>query len=97
MTNHIENKAIAEASNVDVVRLLVAAGADLNEIDADLRAVLTKLPNDERIYVSREEYLATKNRRFGTSNPEKMNYPFWKSMVTAGVNAWFVKDLLRRQ
>jgi hypothetical protein len=57
-----------------------------------MRAALTKLPNDERMTVSREEYLATKQRRFGTSNPEKMNYPFWKSMVTAGVNAWFAKD-----
>ncbi len=57
-----------------------------------MRAALTKLPNDGRLYVSREEYLATKNRRFGTSNPEKMNFPFWKAMVTAGVTAWTAKD-----
>jgi hypothetical protein len=36
--------------------------------------------------------LATKRRRFGASNPEKMNFPFWRSMVTAGVNAWSAKD-----
>jgi ankyrin repeat protein len=92
LENHIEHKAITMASNLDVVRLLVSGGADLNDINDDMRAVLTKLPNDKRIFVSREEYLATKNRRFGKSNPEKMNFPFWKSMVTSGVNAWFAKD-----
>ncbi len=56
-----------------------------------MRAALTKLPNDGQIKVSREEYLAAKNRRFGRSNPEKMNYPFWQAMVTAGVNAWSAK------
>jgi len=92
LENKFEDRAIALASSVDVVHRLVGGGADLNDINDDVRAALTKLPNDERIYVSREEYLATKHRRFGKSNPETMNYPFWKSMVTAGVSAWFAKD-----
>jgi ankyrin repeat protein len=87
-----EDKAITLASNPEVVHLLIAAGADLNDISDEMRAAITKLPNNERIYVSREEYLATKNRRFGASNPEKMKYPFWKSMVTAGVDAWSAKN-----
>jgi ankyrin repeat protein len=89
--DEFERKAITKASSVEVLHLLLGSGADLNDINGHLRAKLTKLPNDRRIRVSREEFLATKLRRFGTSNPEKMNYPFWKSMITAGVNAWFPK------
>jgi ankyrin repeat protein len=92
--HHVKDgrEAIEMASSRDVVRLLVGRGADLNDINDDMRAALTNLPNDGRLYVSREEYLATKNRRFGTNNPEKMNFPFWKAMVTAGLTAWSVKD-----
>jgi ankyrin repeat protein len=85
-------KAISITPSLDVVRLLVARGADLNDINDDVRAELTKLPNNGRLNVSREEYLATKIRRFGASNPEKMNFPFWRAMVSSGASAWTAKE-----
>jgi ankyrin repeat protein len=89
--NEYEDTAIALASNLDIVRLLVNRGADLNDISSDMRAALTKLPRYGKVDVSREQYLATKRRRFGQTNPEKMNYPFWRSMVAARVGAWAAK------
>ncbi|MGO8751923.1 MAG: ankyrin repeat domain-containing protein [Thermoguttaceae bacterium] len=92
LADKYDHTAIALASNLDIVRLLVNAGADLNEINSEMRVALTKLPGDGRIDASREEYLAAKHRQFGTTNPEKMNYPFWKAMIRAGAGAWSARD-----
>jgi ankyrin repeat protein len=80
--------AVKIAVNLDIVRLLVNAGADLNDISDEMRAALTKLPHDGRFRVTREEYMEQKHRRFGARNPQEMNFPFWKSMVTSGANAY---------
>jgi ankyrin repeat protein len=85
------DSAIQSASNLEVVRILVEAGADLNDINGDVRAALTRLPHDGSIACSLEEYRAAKNRIFGTANPERMNYPFWKAMVSGGANAYHAR------
>jgi ankyrin repeat protein len=84
--------AIRIAINLDIVRLLVNAGADLSDISDETRAAVTKLPHDGRFRVSREEYFEQKHRRFGESNPQKMNFPFWKAMVTSGRDAYGARE-----
>jgi hypothetical protein len=91
LVDEFGSNAMRAASNRDIVRLFVEHGADLNDVDDVMRAKLAELPRDQRIRVSQEEYLATKYRRFGESNPEKMNCLFWNSMITSGLNAWTVK------
>jgi ankyrin repeat protein len=86
--NHCGEQAITRANDIGIVRVLVDRGADLNDIADDMRAALTHLPIDGKLRVSREEYVATKYRSFGKTNPEKMNFAFWKSMVTSGATAW---------
>ena len=93
LVNHSGEQAITRATDLKIVRMLVNSGADLNDINADMRAALTRLPIDGKFYVSREEYLATKHRRFGKNNPDKMNVPFWKSMVTSGATAWRAREI----
>lgn len=88
LENHIGSTALALTYNLELARLLVANGADLNEINDETRAAFTRLPMDEVFPVSREEYLAAKHPRFGRSNPEKMNCPFWRAMVTSGASAY---------
>jgi ankyrin repeat protein len=80
--------AIKIATNLDIVRLLVNGGADLNDISDEMRASLTKLPSDGKFHVSQDEFQAQKHRRFGNSNPEKMNFAFWKAMTTGGKDAY---------
>lgn len=85
---HNGETAVSLASTLGVVRLLVAHGADLNEISDEMRAALTRLPLDGKFQASREDYLAMRQPRFGTCNPEKIESPFWRSMVTSGANAY---------
>ncbi len=86
--SHDSQSAIQAAGSLEVVRILVGAGADLNDISGEMRAALTRLPHDGRIDCTPREYHAAKNRVFGSSNPQRMNYPFWKAMVLGGANAY---------
>jgi len=80
--------AIMKAANLDIVRLLVAAGEDLNDISDEMRAELTGLETEGDIECSLEEYAQEKHRRFGTANPERMDIAFWKAMVRSGATAY---------
>lgn len=80
--------AINKAANLDIVRLLVAAGADLGDIDDEMRAELTGLETEGEIVCSEQSYRQEKYRRFGTANPELMNCEFWKAMVRSGATAY---------
>ena len=81
-------KAIDFAANLDIVRLLVVAGEELGEMNDRVRAMLLGLETEGEVRCLHEQYLAAKYRRFGTSNPEKMDIPFWKEMVRSGVAAY---------
>jgi hypothetical protein len=80
--------AIEAARNVAIVRMLVAAGASLNDIIGDMRVALTGLRREETPSCTLDEYQAAKHRVFGRSNPERMNFPFWKAMVASGRTAY---------
>lgn len=86
--NHIPERPIAVAANLDIVRILVSHGADINDINAEMHASLLGIAHDAEPVVSRDDYLAGKNRRFGIQNPEKIDNPFWLAMVRAGCSAW---------
>ncbi len=92
LENHTQTTAIQSASTVDVARLLISAGADLNDIDDEVRAALTKLPNDEKLLVEEEEFKLNMHRRFGNGNPQKMNFPFWMDMIRSGASASQVRS-----
>lgn len=85
------SSAIQQTSSLEVVRILIAAGADLNDINVGVRAALTGVPGDGSINCTPEEYREAKHRVFGTSNPQRMNYPFWKAMVAGGASAYHAR------
>jgi ankyrin repeat protein len=89
--NNANSTAIGAASNLETVRLLVAAGADLSDINGHMRAALTGVPNDGSIDCTPDEYKTAKHRVFGTANPERMNFPFWRAMVRGGACAYFAR------
>ena len=88
LTDHLGSTAIATTYTLEIARLLAAHGADLNEMNDETRAAFTRLQLDGKITASREEYQAAKQPRFGKSDPEKMNCPFWRAMVTSGATAY---------
>jgi len=83
---------IKRAANLDIVRMLVKSGADLGEISDEMRAALTGLAIDGKIKATRDDFVAAKDRRFGRSNPELLNLPFWKAMVGSGAIAYRARE-----
>lgn len=86
-------RAIENAANLDIVRILVDAGENLNDISNEMRAALVGLEFDRVPLVSEKDYWLGKNRRFGISNPEPIDNKFWKAMMKSGASAWHARDL----
>lgn len=86
------SKAISKASNIEIFRMLFEAGEDINDINDDMRRLLTGVNNRE-IQVSAEEYAVGKHPRFGKTNPEIMEIAFWKAMVYSGDSAYKAKSI----
>ena len=89
--DHCDEKAIHRAGNLEIVRILVAAGEDLSDINDGVRALLTGVGN-HKLQVSREQYLAGQYRRFGKANPEVMEIDFWKAMIRCGESAYYAQN-----
>ncbi len=86
--NQIGETAIRRAASLNVAKLLLNAGCELNDINDEVRAELTKLPHHQKLSVTETEFLQNRARAFGVSNPHKMNNPFWCDMVRSGLNAY---------
>lgn len=88
--NHCNDKAIKIATKKEIVRMLIAAGEDVSDINDDMRRSLTGIANS-KFYLSElspEQYFAGKNPRFGKTNPELMQIPFWQMMIYEGFSAY---------
>lgn len=93
--DHIKQKAIEKASTIEIVRLLLSVGQDLNDIDDSVRALLTGVEAEGELQVTRKEYLAGKHPRFGKKNPQIMDIAFWKAMIRSGATAWAAQVMFR--
>ncbi|MEA5510565.1 ankyrin repeat domain-containing protein [Crocosphaera sp. UHCC 0190] len=90
--DHCNSKAINHASNLEIIEFLLEEGNDLNEIERDMRPLLTKVKQED-IQVEKEEYLKAKTRNFGTKNPEIMDIEFWKAMIRSRVSGYYPKAM----
>jgi len=86
--NEYGDGAISLAANEQVVRMLVAAGEDLNDISTEMKRHLTGLSDDPELTVSERDFEAGSQPRFGIANPELMNVPFWNAMIRTGISAY---------
>ena len=91
--NHIPERAIQVASNLEIVKLLVDQGEDINDINDETHALLIGTESEGIPKVSKHEYFEGKNRRFGVSNPEKVNVKLWLEMIKSGASAWQARSL----
>lgn len=87
-----QKTAIAHASTVEIAKILAAEGDNLNYLEASIRAELLGIGEQEKLKSKKEEYLAQKHRKFGASNPQKCDTPFWYDMVRANAGAWRARD-----
>lgn len=82
------DKAISEASHAKIIRMLEDAGEDISELSTKAKRQLLGLKEQDRIDCTDEDFEAACNPRFGLSNPERMNVPFWEAMIRSGCNAY---------
>jgi ankyrin repeat protein len=80
-------KAISEASHATIIRMLEDAGEDISDLSTESKRQLVGLAEQDRIDCTDEDFQAAYNPRFGVSNPEQMNVPFWEAMVRCGCHA----------
>jgi len=78
---------IESVANLECARILAEAGANFAEIHRTVRDELTRLRRTESIECAPDEYKAARHRIFGNANPQLMNLPFWKAMVSCGASA----------
>lgn len=93
-----DESAIGHIVSREVALCLLQAGANPAGLTDEGRRVLVglKAESDEVPLknVSREEFLRARTRRFGVSNPEVMQEPFWIAMVRSGVCGYTANELL---
>ncbi|WP_235526303.1 ankyrin repeat domain-containing protein [Nostoc piscinale] len=92
--NDCNDKAIKIATKKEIVRMLVASGEDVSDINDDMRRSLTGIDNNKfsLSQVTPEQYFAGKHPRFGKTNPELMEIPFWEAMICEGCSAYTAKN-----
>ncbi|MBD2494018.1 ankyrin repeat domain-containing protein [Nostoc sp. FACHB-280] len=92
--NDCDDKAIKVAKNQEIVRMLIASGEDISDINDDMRRSLTGIDNNKFALsqITPEQYFAGKHPRFGKTNPELMIIPFWEAMICEGCSAYTAKN-----
>ncbi len=91
-TQFSQKTAIAHASTVAIAKILATAGDDLNQLEGTVRANLLGVGRQEKLTIEKNEYLAQKYRKFGVSNPQKCDIPFWYDMVRTNSGAWRARN-----
>lgn len=84
-------EALDHAYSAAVARCLLTAGADPAHLSQESRRDLLGLPpepSSARLTVTAEQFSAQRQRRFGSTNPELFDCPFWLDMIRAGINAY---------
>ncbi|MEM6777905.1 MAG: ankyrin repeat domain-containing protein [Planctomycetota bacterium] len=86
--NNYGDSAMSMASSKVAMRLLMEAGERLAEINDELKREVLGLDGGTQLKVTATEYNAGCRPRYGRSNPEIMEVPFWHEMVRAGISAY---------
>ena len=84
--------ALGHATRAPQARLLLALGADPARLGEEARRDLLGLPPEPDASllagVTPQQFNAARTRRFGRTNGERMDEPFWLGMIRAGVSAY---------
>ena len=90
--NEYDENTMSMASNEQIVRQLVGAGEDIADISTEMKRTLTGLHDGDSVNVSTADYQSGCRPRFGTSNPQVIEHPFWYEMVRSGISAYQAKS-----
>ncbi len=85
-------KSIARAYSLEIIDILIEAGADIKDISNHMRMRLLRLNFDASFSWVASEYHRYKKRVFGKSNPELVKNPFWLKMIKSNKCAGGFRD-----
>jgi hypothetical protein len=83
--------ALRRATTWSIATRLLDAGADPQELSGQARRDLlgySREPHVTLVTASPDDFKQARTRRFGTTNPEHINEPFWESMIRAGISGY---------
>lgn len=83
---------MSETQSVEVARLLIAAGAEPHDFAGEIIRQLTGAAQIPAEKISLSVFDAQKYRSFGRTNPELVDFPFWREMVRTGMPAYAAHD-----
>jgi ankyrin repeat protein len=75
---------IAGASHPAIIRRLLDLGEDPGDLETEALRDWIGLGTRDEMPVTKAEFLRDRTRRFGSANPERMDIPFWRTMVRNG-------------
>lgn len=79
---------ISGVQSVEVLKLFLEAGDDLNLAPDDVKRALLGLETGGELRSTPGDYRLQKSPRYGSRNPERMDFAFWRDMVTSGGSAY---------
>lgn len=84
------DQALSSAADPQVASLFVAAGANMNSINSEVRQEMNPAKNlSLRLTdVSEARYKSGRSPRFGRINPEEAHEPFWQAMIICRANGY---------
>ena len=94
--NHIPERAIQATNNINVARMLIDSGDDINDMSEGVHAQLLGIEYGSAPNITKADYLAGKDRVFGNKNPQKIKNKFWLEMIKSGAGAWQAQDLINK-
>lgn len=83
---------IADVQSEEVLKLFLQAGEDLNLAPQEIKREYVGLSNEGVFQCSLADFRRHKSPHNGTSNPQRMDNPFWRDMVKLGCNTYVARQ-----
>ncbi|WP_197994962.1 ankyrin repeat domain-containing protein [Gimesia panareensis] len=83
---------IEDVYNLEILNLFLEAGDNLSQTSSEMKRHLLKLDSPAEFRATPADYQQWKSPRFGTTNPQRMNNPFWDDMIRSGKNAYLARE-----
>jgi hypothetical protein len=87
--------ALSLGRSREVILFLLEAGANPAHLDREGHCLITgRAEGNENALaaVSQQDFQRSAGPRFGKTNPERMQSPFWEAMIRAGVSAYAARE-----
>ena len=100
VSRNTNGTVLSRAGTRAMATTLLDAGADPQHLAYEARRALLGYPPEPDaglLTASAADFHRAHTRRFGVTNPERIDEPFWESMIRSGISAYAASELLDRE